>query len=304
MKSINYQTHLNLNFVGQSYLKILAMKNTFLLLLVVLGTTTAFAQDDSPENTGDNFSLEGALELFKSASSLEAFEKSLNEENNQVNNLDLDGDGQTDYINVEDIKENDAHMIVLSTYLNATEKQDIALIAIEKTGDGNAVLQIEGDEDLFPKNSIVEPSAQEGGAVQQLKAESNVAVVNNSAPTVNVWGWPSVRYVYAPTYVVYTSPYRWRTYPNWWRPWRPVGYRVFYGYGARYRPHYHVVSVRRVAAVRRVYYPRRHSSTLVVHTRRGTTVVNKNRKGNVKAVKVKRNGTRVKAGTRVRAGRR
>lgn len=272
------------------------MKKMLLLLLVALGTTSAFAQEDSrPDNTGDGFSLEGALELFKNSNSLEEFEKSLNQENSQVNNLDLDGDGQIDYINVEDVKEGDGHVIIMYTYLNETEKQDIAIIALEKTGNDTAVLQIEGDEDLFAKNTIVEPSIAEKGAVQNLKAESNVTVVENST-TVNVWVWPTVRYLYGPRYVVWVSPYRWRHYPGWWRPWRPVTHRVFYGYGVRYRPHYHVVSVRRVAVARKVYYPRRHSSTLVVHNRRGTTVIHKNKRGNVKAVKVKR--TRAKAGRR------
>lgn len=271
------------------------MKKLSILLLVALGLNSAFAQEDRrQENTGDDFSLEGALELFKTVNSLEEFEKSLNQENNQVNNLDLDGDGQTDYINVEDIKENDTHLIVMSTYLNETEKQDIALISIEKTADGKAVLQIEGDEDLFAQNTIIEPKSAEGGAVQNLKAESNVTVVENSSPAVNVWLWPSVRYLYAPGYVVWVSPYRWRAYPNWWRPWHPVRHAVFYNYGVRYRPFYHVVTVRRVAAVRRVYYPRRHSSTLVVHTRRGTAVVHKNKNGKVRAVKTRRGVVKVR----------
>jgi hypothetical protein len=273
------------------------MRKIVILLLVILGITSAFGQEDNrPENTGDDFSLEGTLELFKNSNSLEEFEKSLNQESSQVNNLDLDGDGQTDYINVEDIKENDSHVIVMSTYLNQTEKQDIAIIAIEKTGDGKAVLQIEGDEDLFAKNTIIEPTSEEKGAVQNLKAETNVTSVENGATTVNVWFWPSIRYLYGPRYVVWVSPYRWRQYPNWWRPWRPVTHPVFYSYVVRYHPHYHYVTIRRVAVVRNVYYPRRHSSTLVVHNRRGTTIVHKNKRGNVKAVKVKR--TRVKAGRR------
>lgn len=273
------------------------MKKTILLLLLLV--TTAFSQEDTHSaNTGDDFSLEGALEMFKNSNSLEEFEKSLNQENNQVNNLDLNGDGQTDYINVEDIKENDSHIIIMSTYLNETEKQDIALIAIEKTSDGRAELQIEGDEDLFPKNTIIEPTSEEKGAVQQLKAESNVAVVSNAAPTINVWVWPSVRYLYAPGYVVWVSPYRWRAYPRWWRPWRPVAHAVFYSYGVRYRPHYHFVTARRAIVVRNVYRPKRHSSTLVVHNRRGTTVVHKNGRGNVKAVRVKRNGTKVRTRSR------
>lgn len=275
------------------------MKNITLFLLLFFGITTAYSQNDSrPINTGDDFSLEGALELFKNANSLEEFEKSLNMENNQVNNLDLNGDGQTDYINVEDIKENDSHMIVMSTYLNETEKQDIALIAIEKMADGRAELQIEGDEDLFAANTILEPSAEEKGAVQQLKSESNVTVINNSTTVVNVWSWPAVRYLYAPRYVVYASPYRWRVYPRFWKPWRPVTHTVFYTYGTRYRPHYHPVTIRRAAVVRNVYRPRRHTSTLVVHNRRGTTVIHKNKRGSVKAVKVKSNRAKGKARAR------
>lgn len=273
------------------------MKKIPLLLLVILGITSASAQqDDRPENTGDDFSLEGALELFRNSNSLEEFEKALNTESNQVNNLDLDGDGQTDYINVEDIKENDSHVIVMSTYLYEAEKQDIAIIAIEKTGDGRAELQIEGDEDLFAKNTIVEPAAEEKGAVQNLKSESDVAVVDNGGAVVNVWLWPSVRYLYGPRYVVWVSPYRWRNYPGWWRPWHPVAHPIFVSRVVRFRPHYHYVTVRRVAFARKVYYPRRHTSTLVVHNRRGTTVIHKNRRGTVKATKVKR--------TRVRSGRR
>ena len=246
------------------------MKKCVALLLVIIGITSAFGQDNNRHaNTGDDFSLEGALAMFKQSNSLEEFEKNLNSENNNVNNLDLDGDGQTDYINVEDIKESDSHVIVMSTYLNETEKQDIAVISIEKTADGKANLQIEGDEDLFAKNTIVEPREEEKGAVQQLKNESNVTVVNNASPVVNVWLWPSVRYLYAPNYSLWISPYRWRVYPRWWRPWRPVANPVFYGYGVRYRPNYHYVSVRRITAVRNVYYPRRHTSTLVVRNRRG-----------------------------------
>ena len=39
-------------------------------------------QENDPEFTEDNFSLEGALTLFKKANNLEEFEKSINEENN------------------------------------------------------------------------------------------------------------------------------------------------------------------------------------------------------------------------------
>lgn len=182
----------------------------------------------------------------------------------------------------------------MSTYLNETEKQDIAMIAIEKTGNEKAVLHIEGDEDLFAKNTFFEPNIEENTTVQNINTQSNsTESVNNTV--VNVWFWPSVRFLYGPRYVVWGSPYRWRVYPRWWRPWRPIAHTIFYANTIRYRPHYHYASVRRVAAVRTVYYPRRHSSTLVVHNRRGTTVVHKNRRGTtVKDVKVRRTPARAR----------
>lgn len=57
---------------------------------------------DSTGLPGDNFSLQGALQLFQNASSPEDFEKQLNTESNHVNNLDLNGDGDIDYIRVVD----------------------------------------------------------------------------------------------------------------------------------------------------------------------------------------------------------
>ncbi len=62
--------------------------------------TYSQSDTDSTGLPGDNFSLQGALEMFRKAGSPEAFEKLLNTEDNKVNNLDLDGDGNTDYIRV------------------------------------------------------------------------------------------------------------------------------------------------------------------------------------------------------------
>jgi len=265
------------------------MKKIATLLLVVLGLTTSFAQeDDRPVNTGDNFSLEGALVLFKKSNSLEEFEKLLNEENNNVNNLDLNNDGTIDYITVDDYQEGETHAIVLSTYLNETEKQDIATIGIEKNGAENAVLQIEGDKDLYAENTIVEPSDVDetinGGKGPDLGKYQVEQVI------VNVWLWPSVRFIYAPKYVIWHSPWRWNVYPNWFRPWKPYRYSVFYGRCAPHRVYYRRVPTRRVVVAQKVYAPRRHRSTLVIHNRRGTTVVHENRRGDVKAVRVRGRG--------------
>ena len=51
------------------------------------------AQEESTGLLGDNFSLEGALDVLKNASTLENFEKQLNNKDSDVNNLDLNDDG-------------------------------------------------------------------------------------------------------------------------------------------------------------------------------------------------------------------
>ncbi|MFY8182513.1 MAG: hypothetical protein ACOVLG_12110 [Flavobacterium sp.] len=274
------------------------MKKITTLLLILLATSVGFSQEDErPDNTGDNFSLEGALALFKKSNSLEEFEKLLNEENNNVNNLDLNDDNDIDYIMVDDIREGDTHAIVLSTYVNDKEKQDIAIIGIEKTGNESATLQIEGDADLYAENTFVEPNevveSSTGG-----KGGPSVSELYTKQVIVNVWFWPSVRFLYAPTYVVWHSPWRWGFYPKWWRPWRPYKYHVFYNRCAPHRVYFHRVPTRRVVVAHRIYAPRRNHSTLVVHNNRRTTVVKsnnrkttvvtKNKRGEVKAVRVKK----------------
>jgi hypothetical protein len=229
---------------------------------------------DSTGRPGDDFSLEGALELFKKAESPADFEKLLNTEGSAVNNLDLNEDGEIDYIRVIDRMENDVHAFVLQAPVSESESQDVAVIEIEKTGAETAILQIVGDEELYGKDFIVEPFEEE-------KAGSGR---NGPAPylgpvrvVVNVWLWPSVRYVYRPGYVAYVSPWRWRAYPGWWRPWRPLARPVFFTRVHPFRAHYHVATVHRVPRAHRVYVPHRTHST-VVHTK---TVSHHGRHGQV-----------------------
>lgn len=271
------------------------MKRLSFLLLLIFGITTSYSQEtdknDFPEFTGENFSLEGALALFKQANSLEEFEKLINEENNNVNNLDLNNNGEIDYIVVQDIQEKDTHVIVLSTYLSEKEKQDIATIGIEKTGNESAILQIEGDSELYAENTIVEPFEIEE-KIEKSKGGPNVPEITSTGVVVNVWFWPSVRFLYAPGYVVWVSPHRWGFYPRWWKPWKPYRYSIFYGKCAHHRVYYHRTVTHRVVVARKVYTPRRSKSTVVVHNRRGTTVIHKNKRGKTTVVKTKRRGGR------------
>ena len=268
--------------------------------------SAASAQDEARRDStglpGDNFSLQGALEMFKKATSPEEFEKLLNEPDNHVNNLDLNGDGDVDYIRVVGTVKGDAHVFVLQVPVAEKESQDIAVIELEKTGNENAVLQIVGDGDIFGEMTIVEP---DGGG----KDDDEVEVESDDSPrgphaglasamilaspriVVNVWPWPIVRFVYAPGYRAWVSPWRWRVYPAWWRPWHPLAWRVFHPFRVRHHAGFAVVRTHRVVGAHRIYAPGRVTSATVrarhgahvdryrvtrkttVHTRGGATKV-------------------------------
>lgn len=251
--------------------------STFLVALFFITSLNANTSNLStdPELPGDHFSLEGALSLFKEAKSLEAFEKSLNSEDNYVNNLDLNDDGKTDYVRVLDNMDGDVHAIILQVPINENESQDIAVIEIEKTGANNAVLQIVGDEDVYGEQTIVEPFEEEGS--NDGKGGPSVEMGTNRL-IVNVWFWSPVRFIYAPGYRVWTSPWRWAHYPRWWNPWRPRPLHVCHARRVVYRPHFHRVKTHRVVRAHKVYTPKRRT-TKVVRTKTTTHVAVKGKNG-------------------------
>lgn len=267
-------------------------KIIYLVVTLIITINITFSQEKASYVTGDNFSLEGALALFKNSNSLEDFEKLLNEENNNVNNLDLNDDSEIDYIIVNHIKENDTHIIVLSTYLNEKEKQDIATIGIEKNGDESAILQIQGDEELYAANTIIEPFDIEEKAINSKKGGPSSPQIFTTRILVNVWFWPSVRFIYNTRYVAWESPYRWNKYPIYWKPWKPYRHSIFYGRTAPHRVYYKRTPTQRVVVARKVYMPKRKTTTIVVHKNRKTTIVNKNRRSNIKVRPSRKNPNR------------
>ncbi len=242
-------------------MKTIERKLSFVLFLIALTANIAMGQD-ATGLSGDNFSLDGALELFQKSSDLASFEKALNKSNNKVNNLDLNEDGDIDYIRVVDNIQGEAHAIVLQVEMNKTDAQDIAVIEIEKDGAESAMLQIIGDEDIFGKSMIVEPFEVEGHGGKG-GPDANYEIIRL---TVNVWLWAPVRTIYAPRYVRYVSPWRWAYYPNWWKPLRPLAWSFWHPHRHYYPSRYRVATRHRVVVAHRIYTPVRTRS-VVVRTR-------------------------------------
>jgi hypothetical protein len=215
---------------------------------------SAFGQGRQSEVPGDHFSLEGALELFKKSASPEEFEQLLNSADSKVNNLDLNGDGEIDYIKVVDRNEGNVHAFILQAIVSETESQDVAVIELEKLANGKAVLQIMGDSDVYGIETIIEPT-------EEVRINAGTSTARN---VINVWTWPSVQFIYSPYYSSsWISPWGWSRRPLWWRPWRPVDYYVYDPWWQPYRPYYSVCYTHRINYAQQIYHPYRTSSNIV-----------------------------------------
>ncbi|MEO8066859.1 MAG: hypothetical protein ABI599_04120 [Flavobacteriales bacterium] len=236
---------------------------THFLLPALLAATISNAQvpTDSTGLPGDHFSLEGALDLFKRAANIEAFEKALNAEDNHVNNLDLNGDGNVDYVRVETRKEGSAVAIVMQVAVSKEEAQDVAVIELEKTGDASAVVQIRGDETLYGADAIVEPYAE--GDAKGGKAGPAAPEDFGMWVTVDVWMWPCVQWCYGPSFVVWYSPWYWDFYPQWWHPWHHAYWHAWHHHHGHFDGWYHHVDVCRTVSAHGLYGHHRMSSPTV-----------------------------------------
>jgi hypothetical protein len=216
---------------------------TSILAILIASVTTVRAQDYPEEYLGlpgDNLNLYAVMKLFQESETLEAFERSLNDENSRINNLDLNGDNMVDYLTVADYVDGNVHTIVLRSVLDRNEYQDVAVFTVEKFRDGSVQIQLIGDEDLYGKNYIVEPIYAETpnpGYRGRQVSRNNVAVVTTTY--YEVASWPMIMFIYSPRYVVWRSSWYWGYYPVYWRPWRPFYWHYYYGYHSHWYPVYY-----------------------------------------------------------------
>ncbi|MFB3057978.1 MAG: hypothetical protein ACE1ZQ_12575 [Ignavibacteriaceae bacterium] len=187
---------------------------------LIFCSSSIFGQDDvtvivPTTEAGENLDLQAVMELFREAETVEDFEKALNDSTNEVNNLDLNEDGAVDYIRVVEQLDGDVHILILQVPLGENEYQDVATINIEKNKD-EYILQAQGDTDLYGEDYYVEPE-----------------------PEVEVQTITVVVVMYGVGYSPWISPWHWRVYPVWWRPWRPHPVSVYRSRVVRHhRSHY------------------------------------------------------------------
>jgi hypothetical protein len=105
---------------------------------------------------GDNLDLYAVLTLFQKSKTIEAFEKSLNDEQTKINNLDLNLDKKIDFIKVTTTKKDSSYTFVLQVDVTKTETQDIAIIYLNKD-KGKVSMRMVGDRNCTCKDYVIEP---------------------------------------------------------------------------------------------------------------------------------------------------
>jgi len=221
---------------------------SILMLIISLISFPSFSQTDENDEPllglpGDDLDLYAVLDLFQESKTIEDFEKSLNEEKTGIVNLDLNEDGNADFIKVVTEKDGDDFLFILQDAISEKETQDVAVISVSKDTAGKVTMQIIGDETLYGKDYIVEPVSQPTESVT-----ANPAYVGDDPVTVNVAATtevivveatPVVQYVYSPVYVPYASPYYYGYNPYWWRPVAVIGIGIYRHNHWHHHGHYH-----------------------------------------------------------------
>lgn len=166
-----------------------------MLLFSVLNAqdlTTVKAMDS---DISKNLDLEVVASVFGESKDLEDFEKRLNDPKTELSNLDLNQDGEVDYLRVVDTSKGETHVVTIQAVIGKDQYQDVAVIDVEKDKEGATQIQVVGDVYMYGSNYIITP-------------------VYMHRPVIWVWFW-------GPYYKPWRSPYYWRYYPPYYRPWRP-----------------------------------------------------------------------------------
>lgn len=180
----------------------------------LLAQTQTVTVEASSEDISNNLDLKAVASTFGESKNLEDFEKRLNDYDNQLSNLDLNGDGEVDYLRVIETTKKKVHLIVIQAVLGQDIFQDVATILVEKDEASNTTtVQVVGDSYIYGPNYVVEP-------------------VYIYVPVIFDYFW-------GPMYARWYSPYYWGYYPNYYRPRPFVNVDIYISHIHHYHAHHH-----------------------------------------------------------------
>ncbi|MBR1631433.1 MAG: hypothetical protein IJ680_06210 [Paludibacteraceae bacterium] len=182
-------------------------------------TITVTAQDN---DISQNLDLKAVATVFGESKDLEEFERKLNDYDARITNLDLNGDGEVDYLRVVETAEGDKHLVVIQAILAQDIYQDVASIYVEKDPTTKqTVVQIVGDEYIYGTNYIIEP-------------------VYLHVPVIYDYFW-------RPYYTYWVSPWYWGYWPAWWHAYTCWGVHDYWGWMYDWHHAHHLCSYRYVS---------------------------------------------------------
>jgi uncharacterized membrane protein YgcG len=181
-----------------------------LLLVTLFFATSSFSEEDvttvkaTNSEISDNLDLEAVASVFGDSEDLEEFEKKLNDPATKVSNLDLNEDGEVDYLIVTETSKGDTHLVTIQAVIAKDKYQDVATIDVVKGSDGKTSVQVVGDVYMYGPNYIIQP-------------------VYVHPPIIFAWFW-------SPFYNPWHSPFYWGFYPPIFHPWRPFSVHGYHNH--------------------------------------------------------------------------
>ena len=140
------------------------MKTQLLLLALISSVFAAQIQGQNrtivnAQNSeiSDNLDLRVVASIFGDSRNLQEFERQLNDPQLQISNLDLNNDGQVDYLRVIESVEKRTHIVIIQSVLDRDLYQDVASIEVEKNRSNNVQIQVVGNPYFYGQNYIYEP---------------------------------------------------------------------------------------------------------------------------------------------------
>ena len=140
----------------------------------------------------------------------------LNNPDSIFSNLDLNGDGEVDYLRVIETGSGNTRLIVIQAVLAKDIFQDVASISVVKDENQEVSVQIIGDEYVYGTNYIIEP-------------------IYIYRPVIYDWFWSGRWYSWY-------SPWYWEYYPRWWHHHRCWAHNLYWERCYRYHRHHHYCS--------------------------------------------------------------
>ena len=200
---------------------------TLMLMCAALWADQTVTVSANSSDISEGLDLKVVAKLFAEAKNLEEFETMLNNPDSAFCNLDLNGDGQVDYLRVVETGEGNKRLIVLQAILAKDIYQDVATIYVEKDENEQVSVQVVGDEYIYGTNYIIEP-------------------VYVYRPVIYDWFWGT-------TWVAWHSPWYWGYYPGWWYVHSCWAHDWYWHHCYAYHHHHHCCSFRPGREIRHGY---------------------------------------------------